>query len=392
MKQFLIAVLLTLGVFSSFAKNIQPVENVGRVVVNLPDISSFAKTVQDEYLSKFQKLSFRNQTIQPGVEYFVDAGQGCATLSFNSGYVFTGEICGNINPGQLVTLNFTALHLEWDAANLKTDVGPSANFFILTNLGTPVSSTSSALDTNYISKNLFIGKPGNYKSVFYVANTTDVIDEKAFTLSTPVSINVTPKDIREEITVQFLNGPEKFSFSGTNAAYVIFRERAFTEVGKTLLPGYKTPYGSIGSILNYSRLVPQTTPYKLNYFPVEQTDQSTSTSQWILEVVVNETQWPLSFKKGQKQVVPIEIINVNDFQTGKSGVFNFARKDTKASGTTQWTPILTSISSYGDLILNNLPTSASLLLLPGYEYLFEFFIQDDLGKLLKQDTVILDLK
>jgi hypothetical protein len=390
MKQFLVAAFLTLGAFSSFAKNIQPIENVGRIKVQLPEISSYPQAVQEEYHRTFRTLSFRNKTIQPNIEYFVDAGEGCAELQITSNFISSERLCGTITPGQLTTLQYSAFHLEWDFANLKTDLGPASSLVVTNSQGTHIASASSALDTGYVAKNLYIGKAGVYKSFFQIANTSDRIDEKSFTVSTSQTIDITPKDIREELTIDFMNAPEKFSLSHAQGfAYVIFRSRPHTDEGKTLLPGYFSYSGaSIGNVVNYVSVSPEHgNTQSMKYFPISQNELAMAASSWVLEVVVNETRWPLSFEKGKKQVVPIEIINVNDFQTGKPGVFTFARKESNTLF-----PILPVVSNWGDLTADYLPTSRSILLLPGYEYQFEFFLKDDLGKLLKQDTVILDLK
>ncbi len=389
MRLILITVLLTLGSFSTFAKNIQPVENVGRILVQLPDVSSFSKVIQDEYRRGLQALTFRGKKIEAGVEYFVDAGSGCAKLQLSSNFVTADSICGTVIAGQLTTLEYVALHVEWDFTHLKTDVGPGATLYIADSEGF-VIFPASVLDAQYIAKNLYLGKPGIYKSSFYITQTADIFDEKSFTVSSPQTINVTPKDIREEIIVNFQNGPEKFGLGhAQGSAYVIFRDNPFSEVGKTLLPNYKTYFGGgMGNVVNYARINPQLqNTHSLKFFPISQKELGLKAANWVLEIVVNETRWPLSFAKGQKQTVPIEIINVNDFQTGKTGLFTFARKHSNI-----WIPILTTVSEYGDLSANYLPTSRSILLLPGYDYRFEFFIKDDLGKLLKQDEVILDLK
>lgn len=376
-----------LGVFSTFAKNIQPVENVGRIKVELPDLRSLPQAVQDEFKSKFHTMKFRNTDIQSGVEYFVDAGPGCASMDFYGNFISAANICDAIKPGQITTIKFTAVHFEWDLTNLQTDIGPSANFSVFSEKGDIVTSTS-ALDSNYISKNLYLGAPGVYKGVFHVANTMDVIDENSVTVSTPQTINVSPKDVRQEIVVEFLNGPVKFNLPNISRAYLVYRSNPQNDATKTLLPKYKTYYGGYhGYIVNYKELDPQKTSQSFTYFPFDKNAYSTTSSS-VLEVISAETSWPLSFEKGLKQVVPIEIINVNNFQTGKPGVFQFARKDA-----TKWTPILTDIGIYGDFAQGGyLQTPSTLLLLPGYQYQFDFYLKDDFGKLLKQDTVTLDLK
>lgn len=389
MKQMLIVVLLMLGTFSIFAKNIQPVENIGRIKVELPDISAFPKLVQDEYKAKFEKVLFRDQEIQPGVEYFVEAGKGCSSLNFSKGYVLTEKVCGTIVSGQLTKLSFSAFHLAWSGANLKVDIGPSAKIVLSSEQGTILSS--EYLDpyayeaAEYANKNLFIVKPGNYKTTFYVNETESIIDEKIFTHSVSQKIDITPKDIRENLTTEVFNGPAKFAIQ-EKGAYVVFRSRPFSEAGKTLLPEHETKGYKIGNILNYKKIDATLQTQKFRFFPVDKANSILKF--WVLEVVANETRWPLSFEKGLKQTVPIEIINVNSYQgEKKGGHFSLSRKDNE-----KWVPILRTYGNEADLKVSSFSLSSSHLLLPGYEYQFEFYILDDLKKSIKQNTVILDLK
>lgn len=393
MKQFLIIFSITFALFTSLAKDIKPIENVGRVIVKLPDLTVFPKAVQEEYKNKFVALMFRDQIIQPNVEYYVDSGSGCSRLSLHPGLIFSQNLCGTISPGQLTVLQYTAFHLNWDTTVLKTDVGPIPVLFVSKVNGQtreyfPVKN--SPLDFNLISKNLFISGEGEFSVSFNIPNTFEWIDGKLFPVKTPTTISLKPKDKREEISVNFLNGPAKFGIGPESDAYIVFRSREHNIPNKSLKPKMSPLSSGIltnGNILNFVYLDPNKGNQIIKYFSVNQADTNLESSKWVLEAVVNETRWPLSLQKGLKQSVPIEIINVNDFQTGKPGLFKFARKNLD-----DWTPILKVENVYGDLIEQYRPTSSSLLLFPGYEYQFEFFVKDDLGELLKQESVILDLK
>ncbi len=381
---------------ASFAKTITPVEDLGTIVVHWPDISSFPQPVQDEFNQSNKVLRFTSQNkyvdLKPDKTYSVNTGTGCLQVSVASPVQFGNNDCTiKVEPSRLTEVFLSAVHLTWADEPFKVDLGPQA--FITLSHSTGALGSLNALGTaDEKQKNLFITNAGKHTSKVSHPSTL-LNEEKQFDVQTgqSLTVDVTPPDHRTELQIEILDAPATFPLA-SNYITVAYRIKS-PQPGRSIAPWSLSSYGygpgyennSNSGVESFYNINPHTPVTKLKVFPLNYA----SIPYFKFEVIVNETATPLRAEPKKVGSATISTLNVDHYQSGKPGVYKLSRKTIDPSGEVVWAEVPRTDGAY--IYATTRPTQTSVSLLNGHEYLFEFFIVDDLKNQVKQDEIIVDL-
>lgn len=372
----------------AFATDITPEEKLGKLIVTMPDLTGVPVSAFDKsYLNVTFRVDKKGSALTLGKENTVAAGNGCLEVAYYNRYVAT-QCDIEIKEKQLTTVPLAGLELSWDWTALIADLGPQPVFQLKS--ADKVTTVSFLLNP---AKQVDTGKililPVMTLNLEFTHAHTGVLHTENVVLA-PSKVNkflITPKDVRATLFLDFIHGKMTYPNATSNYMAVAYRS-SFP------MPGYSSlPYGymvgaapgpkQLDSLENFYQLAMDGSGQKLKIYAL-----NPNITQFVYQVIVNEHVVPVKPVAGQSIRVPIATVNVNDYKTNVPGTFKvFTDKSQRVE------PLMLPEQDYNirGVKEKTFNTKTSLFFPIGYNFRFDFYIQDSVGRQTLQDQVYLDL-
>ncbi|MCB0419413.1 MAG: hypothetical protein KDD61_00340 [Bdellovibrionales bacterium] len=388
----------------SFAVDVNPRDDLGQIRVELPKLNPSDLGVKDfkpEKVHLIYEIAGKRTQLAVGKTYDVAAGQGCLSVSYSQQVSSNFKNCKvTIYKKQKTEILLSAIALDWDRDQLEVHVGPQASF----NLIDEDSTYHLTIPPNYKEVPFFIVPAGKF-SVKFNSRIMVLADQQQSQMITPgryLNWNVTPQDRRRTIMLNFEDHPKKFSAIDGNHVFVLernvqtenwSRDSYFpygNDVARRLLPG-NSGFGEYG-VTTWYMADPVKKGTMIKAFPLG------SKSEAVYEIVVNNIPHKVgTLENTNVFTFNVVTLNVHNFiDKSRQGTFKVFQKGAVYRGGVDHKTGMRQVKKpdyySGRLFDSYFYTESSLDLPRGFVYVLDFYLDDDLGRKTRQESIEVDLR
>lgn len=399
-----IVTLFSLGQ-TTLAKDVKPDEGFGSLKVLLPTLpvgKGFLDIDRvDQNFKAHYRVGSKRVVIPFGKEVPFAAGNtGCLKI-VNSRYQ-SKETCGiEIQRKKTTVVRLSAITLDWDLENARVDLGPRLKY-------QAVLPKSPALYVSQpASKKIFYLLPAGAFEVRFlnVKGFEKVLFSKLLKPGAYAHVKLPIDDRRATVQVNFSDVPRAFKPLENNHVNILHRgPQSKMRLKEIFFPhdNLRNPPYSVRRIRFKSNLYNENQIHstvrlrtdgqnpvnrEFKVFPI---DNDVNKEHY--EIVINNIAQLVPVMAGKVTEVNVENINVHNFVSSKSGVYQIFQHVPIKGGGSKRVQMITPNKNGFNHTLRRWPTKTSLDLANGFLYEFEFFAVDSFGKEVLEDRKFVDLR